>query len=535
MAVAKPGDSSSSSSGGAGASGGGDGRAVELAVAGGDPGDDSTVFVFAATRMERGTQLQRNSSVHVLVAGRCVGARGVHSPVCRVLCARGSGETVRAACTVGEAAARRGAPLAVPLAAQRGAADDRDAFIVQAAASELVSGLSAVLSARQMLCAVASVLSAGREPTEAALREAAAATAGLSRFAHGGGGGGRDPIGVDGPAVPARQAMLREQGVLDAAAAILRSAFGGVCGMGALEPAAPMFGLAQALHALLRTAIRGNRENGQYCAQWLPMFVRDACRVGVGGGGSGGGLRSDETVIALISAGRAVLEAAVSEDTLTEIVDLLTSTHDARFISILASLCAVDGVAVESSQDAITARLFGRGGDDFVRFRVSGVAPGGARGPASLFGAAPAVAAAAPAVDGDASPRAAPPPPPGLCIPPLPPPQCVEISCRCARAWRYAFAYECRVAVCIRVCGSIRPVHACRAAARSSRVPSSRSPSSSTARRRPCGSTPRSCHGCTRSCASGATTTLSAPSCPDCRLTRAWPSLRRRLSPARCA
>jgi hypothetical protein len=328
----------------------------------------ASLFQFESTRVETTVEIGRNAKARLRVAS--------------------SGSTVRAAATVASAAAAAGIEFApgsaivrIPLAVDAGPNDDRDAFVLGAVDKSFAEDLMAVLSAKPVLRDVATQLAAKREPTYVSLRLAIAVTAELIGFVVAvrgagsavGSGAAAGALHAEGTPSAPRQRILREQGVLDAAADVLRAAFDGVYDVNAVDQRSPIVELAQLLHKLLRVSFKECPENELYCARWLPMLLREACRAT-----AASDVHAEQTVAALLATNRKILESAIGASTIEELVELFTKSRDPRFLTMLGSLCAVGGdSAVEANQDLITDRMIGRG-TEVVAFRLIGGARVGA-------------------------------------------------------------------------------------------------------------------------------------------------------------
>lgn len=317
------------------------------------------LFRFESTRAEATVEMSRNAKARLRVAS--------------------SGSTVRAAVTVAGAAAAAGVEFTpgssivrIPLSVDAGPSDDRDAFVLVPVDTAFSSDLMAVMSAKPVLRDFAAQLAAKREPATATIRLVMSVTSELIFFVlvhgSGGGGGSVDALSAAGTPSAQRQRIVREQGILDAAADILRCVSVGH-ETDAGSDRSRLVDVAQLLHKLLRVSFQECAENELYCARWLPVFLRDACRAT-----AATDVHADRTVKELLETSKRILESAVGASTLEELVDQFTNTRDPRFLTMLGHLCSVGGSAVELNQDIITERLF-RGGVDAISFRFAGGHP----------------------------------------------------------------------------------------------------------------------------------------------------------------
>lgn len=275
---------------------------------GGGPDGDATVFAFSATAAEPGGAVSRNATVRLVAVGtgECVATKT--APF---------GDAMATAALSG---VEQLFEVAVGLTGV-GSSRDHGAFVVRPVPPLESAELLAALSARQPLRALAMELAAGRTPEPRALVAATGVLADLIGFivgapaaaeAGGGGGGGGDVGGggvdVGGPRT-SRQRVLREQGLLDACADIVRTLFDGPFDLPSLRVPSPAAGLARHAYRLLALGVRGNARNAAYAAKWLPLIMGQSCRTS-----GANDLGAGEALAAMFNANRRILDEKITPD-----------------------------------------------------------------------------------------------------------------------------------------------------------------------------------------------------------------------------
>ena len=257
-------------------------------------GGAATVFCFGATHDDAalGGAVARNSTV-------------------RLLCGCGGGESVATTANFADAmatAALSGVEklFRVPVGVRVAGGHDSDAFVVRPVpAAEVVDVVSA-LSARPPLRAIAAELASGRAPSARAMAASVGVLAGVIAFVLDA-PTGISALSVDGSPRPHRQRILREQGLLDACADILRTLFDGVFDLGTLRDRSPAMVLAQHCYRCLMFSFKGHARNAMYCAQWLPMIMTQSVQTA-----AADDLFAEEALGAMFDANRRILDDAIS-------------------------------------------------------------------------------------------------------------------------------------------------------------------------------------------------------------------------------
>eukprot|EP00753_Platysulcus_tardus_P010959 PLAT3172.1.p1 GENE.PLAT3172.1~~PLAT3172.1.p1 ORF type:complete len:3198 (-),score=1828.26 PLAT3172.1:113-9706(-) len=164
-----------------------------------------------------------------------------------------------------------------------------------------------------------------------------------------------DPFSCEGLPVRSRQKMLREQRLLDVLVDIITLPFDtGLITLEALNPRHATLRICQLCYRLLKHAFRNYPKNELYVARWIPAFIRQVVAVG-----DETDMKAEETLTALLTNNRKLLDETISPETISMFLGLVrTHGKDDRYLRFIQALCSCRGSAIPSNQDAVVDLLF---------------------------------------------------------------------------------------------------------------------------------------------------------------------------------